>query len=90
MLAYPLRCPVLHSLLSCLTDSGATPEGVQLTLLPLQAWSAVQLDSDGQLLRAEAGVMHQQQQQRAVSVRGYTQPSSDLADSRLGVETKAT
>lgn len=71
--------------LSCLTDSGAAPAGVQLTLLPLSAWSAVQLSSDGELLRAEAGVLHHHQQQRAVSVRAYGDP----ADSRLGVEAKA-
>lgn len=38
---------------------------MQLTLLPLGAWSAVQLSTAGQLQRAEAGVLlglHAQQQ----------------------------
>lgn len=44
-------------------SSGAAPEGTQLTLLPLSAWSAVQLSPEGQLQRAEAGVLLGQQQQ---------------------------
>lgn len=43
--------------LSCVDAAGAVPEAVQLTLLPLQAWSAVQLSPEGQLHRAEAGVV---------------------------------
>lgn len=62
-------CHAVLCRLSCLDASGAAPDGVQLTLLPLQAWSAVQLSPDGQLHMAEAGVVlsdaHQQQQQQA-------------------------
>lgn len=48
-------------------ESGAAPEPAQLTLLPLQAWSVVQLSPEGQLHMAEAGVLlsdPQQQQQQ--------------------------
>jgi hypothetical protein len=65
--------------LSCLDAAGAAPEGVQLTLLPLQAWSAVQLSPGGQLHRAEAGVLLSdtpQQQQQAEGADGSTAGSS--------------
>ena len=51
--------------LSCLGSSGAAPEGTQLTLLPLSAWSAVQFSSEGQLQRSEAGLLLGQQHQQA-------------------------
>lgn len=38
-------------------SSGTAPEDVQLTLLPLAAWSAVQLSPEGQLRRSEAGLL---------------------------------
>jgi hypothetical protein len=78
---------------------------MQLTLLPLQAWSAVQLSPEGQLHRAEAGVVlsdaHQQQQEghdgsaagsssrRMVSSRLYDVSSRQLASVDIKQEAKA-
>jgi hypothetical protein len=73
---------------SCLSSTGAAPLGTQVTLLPLGAWSAVQLGDDGQLQRAEAGLLlpDHAPAQRAVSVRVYA--DGQLAGSSLGVEVQ--
>jgi hypothetical protein len=57
---------------SCLDASGAAAEGVTVALLPLGAWSAVEISSEGRLRRAEAGVVLEGGSERMLSVRQYS------------------
>lgn len=85
--------------LSCVDAAGGAPEAVQLTLLPLQAWSAIQFGANGQLHRAEAGVLLGAEQQgdggssssssskeRMVSCRLYDAGTGQLQGASLGQE----
>jgi hypothetical protein len=80
--------------LSCIDAAGGAPEAVQLTLLPLQAWSAIQFGPNGQLHRAEAGVLLGAEQQgdgsssreRLVSCRLYDAGTGQLQGASLGQE----
>jgi hypothetical protein len=58
---------------SCLDAAGAAAEGVVLAMLPLGAWSAVELTPEGRLRHAEAGVVLEGAGERLVSVRQYSE-----------------
>ncbi|KAF6253932.1 hypothetical protein COO60DRAFT_1666870 [Scenedesmus sp. NREL 46B-D3] len=57
---------------SCFDASGAAAGGVVAALLPLGAWSAVDINDEGRLRRAEAGVLLEGGGKRLVSVRRYS------------------
>lgn len=87
---------VLDCRLSCVDAAGGVPEAVQLTLLPLQAWSAIEFGADGQPHRAEAGVLLGAEQQehdggssskeKLVSCRLYDAGTGQLQGASIGKE----
>jgi len=77
-----------------LDAAGAAPDGTQLTLLPLNAWSAVQLTPQGQLHKAEAGVLLYKStdgaelpSSRLVSVRVYDANTGKIDGASIGHES---
>jgi hypothetical protein len=76
---------------SCVDASGAAAgDGVVLALLPLGAWSAVDISADGRLRHAEAGVLLGGGAERLVSVRRYSGGGvvGELAEVGLTLECK--
>jgi hypothetical protein len=61
-----------------------------MALLPLGAWSAVDISADGRLKHAEAGVLLEGGAERLVSVRRYSEGGDvgELAEVGLALQRK--